>query len=1118
MIKIIPPGSQDFGDDPVSLIKVASSGRLAGNDLRDFIKRAGYSLADEFRKVAFAPGEVPVHLIAMGSSDYYGCFAAGTPFALANGCYIPIEAVEVGDMALSAMGNAYAVSHLFRRRVESSLRISTNGLVDTLHCSTDHPFRVARGEKDLDKADYVPHTWIKAEDIREGDYLVWTSPNIEAPIDLTVDTAYQLADWLGDDKKTTYGGKDKWWVYFLNGPTKVLPPWVCGLPFEVRSVLLHRCFQHFSGRSNLTASLALGFQRLCWSTNLAVSCAKTGRGWSVALPVEGQKNKVRPFFSGGRLYLPVTRIEKDGPVNVFNLEVEGDHTYSGPNVDSHNCNRNGDGFDTDTCRKYHDTFVKNARLYLNHCFVAGTGIVMADRQRLAIEEVRAGDTVATLAGPKKVIRTMQTPFKGTALRFRISGIPTPVVVTPEHPLFALVRSQVHCRHRYSRLGPADHGQNCREWLAGLNNITPEYREAGSLCAGDYLLIPRPEHGSVSVKPEFARLVGWVASEGYLGKKGSIQFTFSSKNTADLASVTECLKANGLHVGVTPRAETGCTMLSACSKELAAELSEYIQGVKSTKRLTGKVLTWNEASLRELLTAYIDGDGYVSNARFNKGQLRIRSSSPQMLNMFADILRAINIPATIQYDNPPGPVVCPINGKIYQGSGSGVVAVSSSYSPQITKDARKNTVREVLKRRTAGFVDGMWLARIDAIEEVEIDEPVYNLETEEPHHYVANEVVVHNCNKDPQKSYGVVKLSSYNEPMHRIELVVALNGNEEAARRNGGLVATKTLEKLARGDVGVSMACHVPYDICSVCGNKARSRAEYCKGEDEGGDCPGGGLFNKIATVLDDGTQLFARNTVVDFFDISDVPRPADRIAYTAGILKAASQHKVGGAELAEQMGVAAPLSVVLGYCDPATQESASLLEKLAGVELAVFATPESNLNLAFFEKHASIDIRVPSRNLLASLAAEKIFLPLESYCKIASDINAEPGLLASANALLPGIYNRIIETQPEKVAQDVASLVRSVWPASQKVRDKIASQLAGFSLARNNLQTRMYKAALHGTVPRVRNRVALRLSSAAEKLATDYATHKLAFLQLVKNNRDTDFDLTCELAVRQNCL
>lgn len=138
------------------------------------------------------------------------------------------------------------------------------------------------------------------------------------------------------------------------------------------------------------------------------------------------------------------------------------------------------------------------------------------------------------------------------------------------------------------------------------------------------------------------------------------------------------------------------------------------------------------------------------------------------------------------------------------------------------------------------------------------------------------------NKDPSRSYGVIKLSWYNPAMQRVELLLALNATKEAARRNGGLVADKELEKLARGeDLAGSMSCTVPFDVCSSCGNRARSRLEYCD-EDT---CIGphgekrGGCKRYLAKVAADGHLLHVDNPYPRFFDYSSVLVPADRIAF-----------------------------------------------------------------------------------------------------------------------------------------------------------------------------------------------------------------------------------------------
>lgn len=181
-----------------------------------------------------------------------------------------------------------------------------------------------------------------------------------------------------------------------------------------------------------------------------------------------------------------------------------------------------------------------------------------------------------------------------------------------------------------------------------------------------------------------------------------------------------------------------------------------------------------------------------------------------------------------------------------------------------------------------------------------------------HHYFVKDAHVYRNHKntDPKKSYGVVKASAFNDEMNRVELIVALNSNEKAAKANHGLVADKEMEKLASDKaMAVSMACRVPFDVCSYCGNKASTRDEYCTDVANGGLCKAGGLkhnLGKLVKVAGELHHLHADNTKPYFFDISHVFVPADRIAYASGFCKKASTDLIGGAELAELYGLSLP--------------------------------------------------------------------------------------------------------------------------------------------------------------------------------------------------------------------
>ena len=380
------------------------------------------------------------------------------------------------------------------------------------------------------------------------------------------------------------------------------------------------------------------------------------------------------------------------------------------------------------------------------------------------------------------------------------------------------------------------------------------------------------------------------------------------------------------------------------------------------------------------------------------------------------------------------------------------------------------------------------------------------------------------NKDPSKSYGLIKLALYNEPMHRIELIMALNATKEAAERNGGLVADKELEALEKkGDYDTSMACKVPFDVCSVCGNRARTRADYCTGLAEGGHCKGGGLKNNIATVLSDGTQVYAENPDPLWFDNSNVWRHADRIASASGILKAAGVTARGGAALAEALGVTMPRDVALAGPDGTLPYALKLASQLAAAEDRLArSAPRDSLALAFLAADRPAPWSDHGGTLpqaLAALAAEKVAAPLAGFLEMVTGSREKAAVAEPAvRGRLPGVYGRMLE---DGVCDGLAAenpFAVGRQPPPPAVRDWARKLAADHSLEHAAVLRRATRAALyHAVPPPPAAAPAEKRAGAAEELARAYALYKLAFLQAVAAH-DRDFDLTRDLVVRQNYL
>lgn len=128
-----------------------------------------------------------------------------------------------------------------------------------------------------------------------------------------------------------------------------------------------------------------------------------------------------------------------------------------------------------------------------------------------------------------------------------------------------------------------------------------------------------------------------------------------------------------------------------------------------------------------------------------------------------------------------------------------------------------------------------------------------------HHYQTFEkhggIYKHHVNKDPSKSLGYINKALLNPHMQRVELLLKYVNERDV----------EIAQRLADGDFpAVSMGCHVRWDVCTICGHRAPTRAQYCEH-----------ALRMLRRVLPDGRKVSVLNPSPKFFDISFVFRPAD---------------------------------------------------------------------------------------------------------------------------------------------------------------------------------------------------------------------------------------------------
>lgn len=459
-----------------------------------------------------------------------------------------------------------------------------------------------------------------------------------------------------------------------------------------------------------------------------------------------------------------------------------------------------------------------------------------------------------------------------------------------------------------------------------------------------------------------------------------------------------------------------------------------------------------------------------------------------------------------------------------------------------------------------------------VETLPLAETVYNLEVEGDHSYtVGNGIAVKNCNrnydgfteqtcrdhhtsfvknarhyehhrnKDPDKSFGDVRLSAYNEPMSRVELLVIGNRTKEAAKRNGGLVLPESvITQLERGDeVPWSMACKVAFDKCSNCGNEAPSRADYCT-EDTchnpktGRKMPG--CRYNLGKMAEDGFQLYVDNPRPLWFDISRVRKPADRNAYgwKADYVKSASAYTPGGAELAEmyaQENGFSLLSPEASQNERAVHHLRKIAHLLANTEgeILVDGLTDYDRSLAMaFTGQVTPDIPLEplaglgttkQASALAALARSRVLLSPTDFVRALTGTEKAAYIAGQMVQALPGVFNHLA-TDPglDGYLRTNAFVPSSQLPSAQ-FRSWAAKCAESRSVDDGALRYRAELATILGAAtPTIMTHDLQKTAAAgpALELAKQYALYKIAAISHICDKSQDPDELLLRAAVLQN--
>ena len=342
------------------------------------------------------------------------------------------------------------------------------------------------------------------------------------------------------------------------------------------------------------------------------------------------------------------------------------------------------------------------------CFAADTMVLTSNGYK-AIEKIQVGDLVVTHKGRlRKVIRTGSKIAKTGYLR--MVGHSKPFVCTPNHPFYSL-----HWKRYVTGSGRVVEKVSKPAWVPAENLEGMQWM-ARTFYEIDSPIIPSAKFAD---SPEKAMLfLGMYLGDGYIRR-----FTNKDKKAVVLCLNQRKLSQFKLLFGDVAGSIAKCRTaykVTLYDTALANFIINEFGELSSNKRVPAWVLS--HPHKEALLRGYALTDGHLDPSG---NKFSATSVSKPLAYGVADLLNSCGFVAGVNF--VPMPPTCCIEGRICNQK--------SFYQIRAVKRSLARLFRDV---------DRFLCRTVKGYEKTDVMQPVYNIEVEEDHSYIAEGAITHNC--------------------------------------------------------------------------------------------------------------------------------------------------------------------------------------------------------------------------------------------------------------------------------------------------------------------------------------------------------------------------------------
>jgi len=464
--------------------------------------------------------------------------------------------------------------------------------------------------------------------------------------------------------------------------------------------------------------------------------------------------------------------------SVDTVEVPNWKTAASPNMYGFSPNRKFANFRVDP---------KCDQWINNNCFTPGTLITMADGTVKSIEDVEVGDEVVTHLGRRrKVTHTFRRDIQGEIYELNPRGTTERTYATGEHPFFVF-RPNHSCANCgtavYRKLGAISHllgkfycGSKCYQELRRTNRELlaekrGEFVETKDLSSRDYTAVPVDRSTQdVDLTLGQARLIGLFAAEGYYELYGfndndnervGAVWALHQDETGTLAKdIVELLKSEfGVEGVIREHADdNGIHVTTRTNRDLAGFFSHWVRGEGAkTKTLHPDLMRAPFDIQMEVVRGWFEGDGSFLET---ESDLRLVGSTAcrSLANQMQMVLRRLGVSSRLCRSEQEGRKRLVIDGEVRVVSDPTKkhvgwhVSCGGGWIPELVRETVYEHQYFTCVEERGGiqnapdlrFLNGYHLQMLGDMQVLDYEGPVYNIEVDQDHSYVANGMAVHNC--------------------------------------------------------------------------------------------------------------------------------------------------------------------------------------------------------------------------------------------------------------------------------------------------------------------------------------------------------------------------------------